>query len=208
MIDVVLPETRFAHAAALMQMHHDRKRAFVDILHWDLPSRGSWLEVDEFDNDHSVYLLATSPAGAHLGSVRLLPTTRPHMLQTLFGELCEDPIPVGEDCWEISRLVASPREVPGTSIVRLHRLLALALHDFAELNAIARYTLVTEAHRVPALLSIGWPVRPLGLPRERMGEELQALEIGIEPRIQAQLRSKLNLAGPVLRSIAPVGQAA
>jgi N-acyl-L-homoserine lactone synthetase len=208
MIDVVLPEARFAHAAALMQMHRDRKRAFVDILRWDLPSRGSWLEVDEFDNDHAVYLLATSSAGAHEGSVRLLPTTRPHMLDTLFSTLCEDPIPVGADCWEISRLVTSPREVPGTSMVRLHRLLALALHDFAELNAISRYTLVTEAQRVPALLSIGWPVRPLGLPRSIMGEPLQALEISIERVIQSQLRSKLQLSGPVLRSAACVRQAA
>lgn len=208
MIDLVLPETRPAYAAALMQMHRDRKRAFVDTLRWELPSRGSWLEVDEFDNDYAVYLLARSPGGAHDGSVRLLPTTQPHMLERLFGALCDGPVPVGADCWEISRLVTCRPEVPGTSIVRLHRLLALALHDFAELNAIARYTLVTEAHRVPALLSIGWPVRPLGLPKRAMGEELQALQIDLDPEIHRQLRSKLGISGTVLRSSSSSREAA
>jgi N-acyl-L-homoserine lactone synthetase len=202
MIDLVLPETRLAYAAALMQMHSDRKRAFVDTLRWDLPSRGSWLEVDQFDNDHAVYLLARSSMGSHEGSVRLLPTTEPHMLDTLFSGLCEGPVPVGRDCWEISRLVTCRPQVPGTSIVRLHRLLAVALHEFAELNAIGRYTLVTEAHRLPALLSIGWSVRPLGLPRLEMGEELQALQIRVDPAIHRQLRSKLQLTGPVLQTLA------
>jgi N-acyl-L-homoserine lactone synthetase len=200
MIDVVVPETRLEYAAALMEMHHDRKRVFVDRLGWSLPSPGSWLEVDEFDNDHAIYLLARSePSGRHQGSVRLLPSTRPHMLQELFAGLCADAPPVGEDIWEISRLVTSPPEIAGTSIVRLHRLLALGLLEFALLNSIRRYTLVTEPHRVPALLSIGWTVRPLGLPAECMGQMLQALQITIDPGALQALRSKARVSSDVLR---------
>jgi acyl-homoserine lactone synthase len=201
MIDLVLPETRFAHAAALMQMHQDRKRAFVDTLGWHLPSPGSWLEVDDFDNEHAIYLLARSAAtGRHEGSVRLLPTTERHMLSSLFSELCTGPVPVGADCWEISRLVTPSPAVAGTSIVKVHRLLALGLVEFALLNSIRRYTLVTEPHRVPALLSIGWPVQPLGLPRQSMGQELQALQICIHDDTLRQLRARLHVVSNVLRS--------
>lgn len=200
MIDVILPETRLEHAAALMHMYHDRKRVFVDRLGWSLPARQSWIEVDEFDNEFAVYLLARSAAtGPHEGSVRLLPSTRRHMLGSIFSNLCAGPVPTGEDCWEISRLVTSPPAIAGTSIVKLHRLLALALLEFASLNSIERYTLVAEAHRVPALLSIGWRVLPLGLPVETKGETLQALQIFVEERTIHDLRQRLRLKGSILR---------
>jgi N-acyl-L-homoserine lactone synthetase len=200
MIDVVFPETRMAYAAAILQMHHDRKRVFVDALGWTLPCPGSWLEVDDFDNDHAVYLLARSlQTGGHNGSVRLLPTTRRHMLSALFSELCAGDVPTGDDCWEISRLVATPPSIAGTSIIKMHRVLALALVEFALLNSIRRYTLVAEPHRVPALLSVGWPVVPLGLPADCMGQQLQALQISIPEGTLDEMRSKFHVAASVLR---------
>ena len=199
MIDVVLPEARLEHAAALMQMHHDRKRVFVDRLQWSLPSPGSWLEVDDFDNEHAVYLLARSKLGHHQGSVRLLPTTGRHMLGSLFSSLCAGEVPVDEEIWEVSRLVTSPPQVAGTSILKLHRLLALALLEFALLNGIRRYTLVAEPHRVPALLAVGWVVRPLGLPTRCMGQELQALEILVDQQSFEGLRTRTGVAGSVLQ---------
>lgn len=209
MIEVVFPESRFEHAPALMQMHHDRKRVFVDRLGWSLPSRESWLEVDDFDNESAVYLVARSPeTGRHIGSVRLLPSTGPHMLASLFRHLCAANVPTGEDCWEISRFVTCPPEVEGTSVLKLHRLLALALIEFAFLKSIRRYTLVTEAHRVPALLSIGWSVIPLGVPTTSADETLQALEIRIEEHVLTALRRKTGICSDVLRFTSNVRVAA
>src|SRR4051794_25504732 len=170
MIDLVLPEARFRFAGALMEMHRDRKQVFVDQLGWSLPALGSWLEVDQFDDDFAVYLLAREQE-RHQGSVRLLPSTRPNMLESLFSGLCPGGVPKGDDVWEISRLVTNPRDCTGAGALRVHRLLALALVEFAELNRIGRYNLVAEARRVPALLSMGWNIHPLGLPTMFQGEE-------------------------------------
>lgn len=201
MIDIVLPENRFEYAATLMQMHQDRKRVFVDILGWDLPVPGCWLEMDEFDNEFAVYLLARSAAtGRHLGSVRLLQTTNRHMLGTLFAELCAGEVPTGEDCWEISRLLTPPSSVAGMSVVKVHRLLAMGLTEFAVLNRISRYSMVIESERLPALLSIGWQVQPLGLPRLWMGQMLQAVQINVSDETLRVLRARLHVAGSVLRS--------
>lgn len=203
MVDVILPENRFAHANALLEMHQDRKRVFVDTFGWDLPSRESWLEVDDFDNEFAVYLVARAPGtGRHQGSVRLLPSTRPHMLASMFPSLCADGVPINEQCWEISRLVATPVGANGKAVLRVHRLLALALVEFAFLNNIRYYSLVTEPHRVPALLSVGWEVRPLGLPTACMGQELQAFQILIRADTLALMRRKLGIDCPVLRSTA------
>lgn len=199
MIDLVLPEARFGFAGALMEMHHDRKQVFVDRFGWRLPAKGSWLEVDQFDNDYAIYLLARSEEGRHQGSVRLLPSSRPHMLDTLFSHLCPDGVPGGDDIWEISRLVTNPTDASGNSLLKVHRLLALALVEFAVENGIKSYTLVAEAHRVPALLSVGWPVMPLGLPTMVHGEELLALRIDITPGLLEQMRQRLRIGHPVLR---------
>jgi N-acyl-L-homoserine lactone synthetase len=209
MIDLVLPEARFHFAAPLMQMHHDRKQVFVDRFGWELPARGSWLEVDEYDNEFAVYLLARSADGGHDGSVRLLPSTRPHMLESLFPELCRAGVPRGPDIWEISRLVANPQNAAGgTAVLKVHRLLALALVEFAQLNAISRYTLVAEPARIPALLSVGWPVTPLGLAMDRDGMALQALQIELGENTLAQMRRRLRIEGPVLRLAESVRRAA
>lgn len=199
MIDLVLPETRFGFAAALMEMHHDRKQVFVDRFGWRLPAKGSWLEVDQFDDDYAIYLLARSPEGRHQGSVRLLPSSRPHMLSTLFSHLCPAGVPSGDDCWEISRLVTNPADATGNTVLKVHRLLALALVEFALDNGIARYTLVAESHRVPALLSVGWRVTPLGLPTTVEGELVQALQIELEPETLRDMRRRLRIEQPVLR---------
>ena len=206
---MVLPEARRAFSGPLMEMHHDRKRVFVDRFGWRLPAEGSWLEVDQFDNDEAVYLLALSNAGRHQGSVRLLPSSRPHMLSRLFSHLCPGGVPDGDDCWEISRLLASPaEESEGTAVLRIYRLLALALVEFAAAAGIRRYTLVAEAARVPVLLSVGWRVTPLGLPTPSENELLQALQIELEPETLADMRRRLRLHYPVLRMPEPVGRAA
>lgn len=200
MIDLVTPEMRMSYAAALMQMHWHRKQVFVDRLGWELRAPGSWLEVDEFDNEYAIYMLARSDdEGLHQGSVRLLPSTRPHMLSTIFADLCPQGPLIGDDIWEISRLVTNPGGARGVTVLRVHRMLALALVEFARLNGIRRYTLVAESHRVPALLSVGWRVKPISLPVEINGASVQALQILIEGDTLAQMRARLGIAGTVLR---------
>jgi acyl-homoserine lactone synthase len=121
------------------------------------------------------------------------------MLGTLFADLCPDGVPAGEDVWEISRLVTNPRDCLGGSALRVHKLLALALVEFAQLNGIGRYNLVAEAKRVPTLLAMGWTVRPLGLPTLHGAEELQALQIRIDEQSLSQVRRRVRIFEPVLQ---------
>ena len=114
-IKLVDAGARLKFSKHLIEMHHDRKRVFVDQLGWQLPSAGSWLEVDEFDNEYTVYLIACSADDEHhLASVRLLPTTRPHMLSTIFKDLGDGGPVIGEDVWESSRFTIAPVGMRGT----------------------------------------------------------------------------------------------
>lgn len=195
-LKIVEPGQRWQFSRAMMEMHHHRKQIFVDRMGWDLPNRGSWLEVDEFDNDEAVYIMAVSEDGSgHLGSVRLLPTTSPHMLSTLFADLGPGGAPAGDKVWEISRLVATPKGADGRNVLRVHRLLAMGIVEFGRLNGIERFTLVAESSRLPALLSIGWRVLPLSLPVEVGGSLIEAAEIVIEDNTFDHVRRRAGGEG-------------
>jgi acyl-homoserine lactone synthase len=190
---------RLQFSKHLIEMHHDRKRVFVDQLGWQLPSGGSWLEVDQFDNDYTVYLIACAGNDErHLASARLLPTTGPHMLNTIFADLSEGGPVTGEDVWESSRFTIAPVGLRGTEIMRLSQYLALAHVEFALLNNIRRYTMIGETHRVATVVAMGWKVRPLCLPTDCDGKKIVSMEVTIDEDSLAMMRRRFNIPYPVL----------
>lgn len=74
-----------ASDAVMRAMFEARKRVFVDLLGWDLAVLADRYEIDQFDDENARYLIITDPHHSHLASARLLPTTRPHILDTLFA---------------------------------------------------------------------------------------------------------------------------
>lgn len=167
-------------------MFEARKRVFVDLLRWDLPVTQGRYEVDEFDGAEAIYLIVCDRAGNHLASARLLPTLRPHLLGTLFTDLCEDGVPAGATTFEITRFCLESR-IP-TLVRRAARdTLVAALADFALAHGIDTYTGVAELGWLQQILAFGWYCQPLGLPQEIGGMVLGALEIRIDRETPARL---------------------
>lgn len=198
-IKLVTPPRRLDCSRYLVQMHQDRKRIFVDQLGWDLPTAGSWLEIDAFDTDATIYVMICSDTDErHLASVRLNPTQRPHMLNTIFRHLCEAGPVTGPDVWESSRFTIAPLGLRGTEVMRLSQWLALAHVEVALMNGITRYTMISEVHRVATVLSMGWRVRPLCLPQECDGTKVQALEVTIDEDTLPKMRARFGIPAPVI----------
>jgi N-acyl-L-homoserine lactone synthetase len=199
MIRLFTGAERSVHPAPFEGMFRDRKRVFVDILGWPLPLAEAHREVDQFDTDRAVYLLALAPDdGRHLGSVRLLPSTSAHLLDEVFPDLCTGGVPRGPAIWEASRLCTSPDVGNARTVLAVHRRLALGMIEFALANGINAYTCVTESRHVAALLSTGWAVEPLSLPTVRDGTLIEALSIAIEPSTLHKVRVRTGVAAAVL----------
>ncbi|KAK0359766.1 hypothetical protein LTR94_029979, partial [Friedmanniomyces endolithicus] len=98
-----------ASDSALRAMFAARKSVFVDLLKWDVPVLEGRYEVDQFDDLNATYLILAEPDGSHLGSARLLPTMRPHILDSLYPGLCEDAPPRAPDIFEITRFCLDRR---------------------------------------------------------------------------------------------------
>lgn len=198
-IKLVDADARLQFSKHLIEMHHDRKRVFVDQLGWQLPTAGSWLEIDQFDNEYTVYLIACAgDDDRHLASVRLLPTNRPHMLNTIFADLPDGGPVVGEDVWESSRFTIAPLGMRGAEVMRLSQYLALAHVEFALLNGIRRYTMIGEVHRVATVAAMGWKVRPLCMPKDCDGKKVVSLEVTIDEDTLQRMRRRFGIDESVL----------
>lgn len=90
-------------------LSHYRHQIFVEQLGWRLPCADDRFERDQYDRGDTVYVVARDESGAICGCARLLPTTRPYLLQELFPSLLADGMEPPRDTavWELSRFAAS-----------------------------------------------------------------------------------------------------
>lgn len=164
----------------LRAMFEDRKSVFVDLLKWDVPVLEGRFEIDQFDDDQATYIIIADAHGDHLGSARLLPTTRPHILNSLFAHLCAAPPPGGPAVAEITRFCLSRRQNAALRRRTRNRLIsALAWHALE--TGIRTYTGVAELAWLQQILAFGWDCRPLGIPARFECGMLGALAIEIRP---------------------------
>ena len=187
----------FAKEPLLRAMFEARKEVFVDLLKWDVPVLDGRYEVDRFDDEHAIYLIVADEACEHLGSARLLPTLRPHILDSLFPTLCEGAPPRGPDRFEITRFCLARKETATKRLETRNRLVC-GLAQYALETGISTYTGVAELSWLQQILAFGWRCRPLGLPRVIGGRTLGGLRIDIDPQTPALLAANGILgAAPV-----------
>ena len=198
MVELVTAQNQHAHGRLLQSMFEDRKAVFVDLLKWDVPHDGG-LERDQFDDTYAEYLIVTEAGRPeHLASLRLLRTDRPHILGTLFADLCDDMVPAGPDIREVSRMCLSPRHRGPDRTIYRNRL-ASAMTEYALLTGIRAYTMVSEMGRLSRVLSAGWRCEPLGMPRRIGATMVGALMIHIEPDTIRRLQISGKYQSGVLR---------
>lgn len=145
----------------LETMFSDRKEQFVDFFEWDVPVVDGRWEMDQFDTANAVYIIAVDASGAHEASMRMLPSTEPHLLGTLFPHLCPGGVPVGERLWESTRLCLPSRHGAARRL-ELRNALISAMVDFALARGIERITGVIPDGFRKQVLAMGWRAEPLG----------------------------------------------
>lgn len=195
MLTVVTGADRGRFSKLFEEMHRDRKVVFVDRLGWDVPVIEGVFEIDQFDGVGAIYLIACDAEGRHAGSLRLLPTTEPHLLSEVFPHLCAGEVPRGPDIYEITRLCTAPHCIDPQSV---RRQLMAGIVEFALTWGVRRYTCLTHVPYLSAVLAVGWDCRPLGLPQAAGGVTLGALSIEMTAETLVLVRERTGLSEPVL----------
>lgn len=173
---------------ALRPMFEDRKRLFVDLLGWQVPVVAGEYEIDRFDDVHAIYLVDSDHDDPHLGSMRLLPTERPHILDTLFPGLCDGFVPRGPEIREITRLCL-PTRLGAERRLEVRNRLISAMVDHALATGIDTLTGVVELNFLNQILDMGWTCHPLGPPMRSDGRLLAAFRIDLDAQTPAALQA-------------------
>jgi acyl-homoserine lactone synthase len=199
MVQLVTSENRHFHRSIVEKMFEDRKTIFVDLLKWEIPHDGRF-ERDQFDDEYAEYLIVNdADSGEHFASLRMLRTDRPHILGSLFSQLCDEKVPTGPDIREISRMCLSPRH-RGPERMAARNLLASAMTEYALLAGISAYTGVADMGWMSRVLSAGWRCEPLGMPRQVGGALVGAMMIHIDADTIRRLQVSGKYHSAVLRA--------
>jgi N-acyl-L-homoserine lactone synthetase len=143
-----------------------RHFVFVEQLGWNLGISEPGIELDEFDRDDTLYLLARDGEDRICGCARLLPTTRSYLLAKVFPQLLgNQAAPHSGAVWELSRFSVHPPA--GVALGRAEtnaRFLAL-------LRAVVRAAAERRVERLITFSGLGLEriARMLGLHTHRAG---------------------------------------
>ena len=128
MIHAITWANAHLHQGALYDSHCLRHRIFVDRTGYDVPTfEGA--EYDQFDTPATVYLVHRNNRGGVDGIARLVPTSRPYMIQELWQHLVDGALPNDPKVWEGSRFGVD-RTLPPSERRTVSRKLVAACQEF------------------------------------------------------------------------------
>lgn len=170
---------------------------FVERRAWSIGSyRG--LEHDEFDTPAARYLLWVDDSGGVRGVTRLLPTTRPYMLEKLWPWLIRGEPPRSAAVWEATRF-GCDRTLDPSSRRRAVAELLCAMQEFGLARRIERYLAVMPVRLLRAVVvNAGCEVEVLGPARRIDRFRTVAAYLTVSPGVLAELRRRAGIRGAVI----------
>jgi acyl-homoserine lactone synthase len=160
MIHVISAANHHLYEDVLEEHFRIRHDIFVEERQWETLRKPDKREVDSFDNEDTIYLLALEGRQV-IGGHRLYPTTKPSMMSEIFPHLAEvrgypsDPL-----VWEWSRYFIVRNRRDGNLNLRL----MAAVQEFCLAEGIAKISAIMETWWLPRFQEAGFVVTPLGLP--------------------------------------------
>lgn len=151
-------------------MFKDRADQFKDRLNWDVTVDSNGHEHDEYDTLNPLYVIWQMPDGTHGGSMRLLPTTGPTMVNDHFSHLNGGGHIVSPLIWECTRFCLS-REAGS----RVAAALMLAGGEVMRNFGVEHYVGVFDARMVRIYRAIGSSPEILGAD----GEGRDRISVGL-----------------------------
>ena len=183
------------------RLRHD---IFVEERHLDTLRKPDGREIDSYDNEDTVYLLALEGRRV-IGGHRLYPTTKPSMMSEVFPHLAAvRGCPADPLVWEWSRyfVVRDRRDGP------LNLQLMAAVQEFCLNQGIAQVSAIMETWWLPRFHEAGFVVTPLGLPALVENAWTMAATIDIRRETVDALHDRIGVAsivrqdGPRLDAVA------
>jgi len=204
MIHVISAANRHLYEDILEQHFRIRHDIFVDERRWETLRKPDKREIDGYDNEDTIYLLALEGRRV-VGGHRLYPTAKPTMMSEIFPHLADvRGFPSNPLIWEWSRYFVVRDRRDGN----LNLQLMAAVQEFCLSEGIVQISAIMETWWLPRFHEAGFVVVPLGLPALVEDAWTMAALIDISQdtlrgiRERTGLRSVLQQTGPRLDAVA------
>jgi acyl-homoserine lactone synthase len=178
-----------------------RHQVFVDEMHWDNLRSPDGRERDQFDDEHAVHHIALRDDNV-VGYQRILKSTRPHLLDSVFPHLCEGEMPAGPHICEVSRYCVAPGFREGRrSVSTVGSELVAAVVEWGLSAGYSKALFQFEPMWLLRGLQLKFLVRPLGY-QVKIGElQVVAAELGFNATTLETIRSSRAYHLPVVEAV-------
>lgn len=198
MIHVVTPENRHRYTNAMEQAFRLRHQVFVEEKGWTALARPDGREIDAFDDDHALHMLAIQEAHV-VGYQRMLPTTRPYLLTEVLPDLCEVEPPRSPRVWEWTRYaVARGHRDRGRILSPVGSALLTGIVEWGLESGVEAIVIEMNPLWLLRLVQLHFRVTPLGLPQPISGEDTVAVSAAFDHRTLKRLRETRGAQESVL----------
>lgn len=202
MIRIFNRNTGKQNPADLNAMFQLRKRVFHDLLKWDVSVRGDW-EIDNYDDANPLYVLSYSDETGHLrGSLRLLPTLGPNMLDDTFPILLGDnPQVRSASVWESSRFCIDPAisQDRGSNQVTIAAAeLMCGVGELGLSSGLSHIVTVTDVFLERMFRRMGCPGERIGEPQRIGSVYAVAVAWEVTTDLLEQMKAVAEIGGSVL----------
>jgi acyl-homoserine lactone synthase len=200
MLHVVTAENRSLYEPQVEESFLIRHKIYVEERGWRDLERPDRREVDQFDNDDAIYLLALDERTRRVvGGSRLIPTLKPHLMSDVFPQLASvRQLPRSRDIYEWTRFyVISERREPH-AISDVACTIMCGVQEYCLANGVAHLSIVTEPFWIPRFARLGWNPMPLGLPTNWQGMDVVGITVDITESALLQTRQVRDFSQSVL----------
>jgi acyl-homoserine lactone synthase len=193
MIHAISAANRHLYEDVIEQHFRLRHEIFVEERKWETLRKPDGREIDSYDNEDTVYLLALEDRRV-VGGHRLYPTTKPSMMSEVFPQLAAvRGCPTDPMVWEWSRYFV----VRGRRDGVLNLQLMAAVQEFCLYQGIAQVSAIMETWWLPRFHEAGFVVTPLGLPELVENAWTMAATIDVRQETLDALHARIGMTSVV-----------
>jgi acyl-homoserine lactone synthase len=197
-IHVVRKENRHLYEKFFDPYHLLRHDIYVKQRRWMALDRPDGREIDQFDTEEAVYLLALDGSKI-LGGMRAVPTTHPTLMSDIFPHLnLRSPIR-RPDVYELSRIFVVPERRGEQAGPNLGTVLQAAIIEYGLSVGLTGFTIVLETWWLPRFEDQGWKAKPLGLPIDIDGMSTIAVFVDCDEETWDDMVQRKGITGPMLK---------
>lgn len=198
-VHIISNDNRHLYEDALEQHFRLRHRIFVDELGWTALRKPDGREIDQFDTEHSIYLLGIEPGRGVVAGTRLGPSLEPHLVSDVFPHAAAHRgVPRAPHIYDWTRMFVTSARRGETRPCRAAGTIKTAVLEYCLANGIRQVTGLGEPYWIPALAKLGWNPQPLGLPIEHEGKSIFAFTCDVTKEALHKTKSVFGFVKPVL----------